>query len=85
MKFVCEFVGGRLAGTMPLEEAEKLTAERSKDWSEERAKGHLVPRAELDCRPHFSDYAGPMWDGERRGGIGVIRYESWPVYRMMSN
>ena len=31
MKFICEFIGGPLAGTMPLERAEALTSERSED------------------------------------------------------
>jgi len=84
MKLVCEFIGGALAGIISLEDAEKMTAERSKDWSGDRAKGRLVPRAELDNRPKFDGYAGPMWDGERAGGIGVLRYETWDVYDMMS-
>ena len=85
VKFVCEFIGGPMAGKMPLEDAEKLTDKRSTDWSKDRARGGLVPRAELDNRPKFKDYAGPMWDGERPGGIAILRYESWPVYEMLSN
>jgi len=85
MKFVCEFIGGSMEGSMSLEAAEKLTDARSKDWSEDRRKGRLVPREELDNRPKFGEYAGPMWDGERPGGVAVLRYESWPVYEMMSN
>ena len=84
MKLVCEFVGGAMAGKMPLENAEKLTEARSRNWSEERSRGRLVPRAELDSKPQFEGYAGPMWDGERPGGIGVLRYETWDVYDMMS-
>lgn len=84
MKFVCEFIGGPMAGKMPLEDAEKLTDKRSTDWSKDRARGGLVPRAELDNRPKFKEYAGPMWDGERPGGIAILRYESWPVYEMLS-
>lgn len=84
VKFVCEFIGGPMAGKMPLEEAEKLTEARSKDWSKERALGHCVPKAELDNRPKFKGYAGPMWDGERAGGIAILRYETWEVYDMLS-
>lgn len=84
MKFVCEFVGGPMAGQIDLEEAEKLTDKRSEDLSAYRAMGRLVHRAELDNRPEFDGYAGPMWDGERPGGIAVLRYETWDVYDMLS-
>lgn len=89
MKFVCQFVGGHLAGEMPLEKAELLTVRRSEDLSRERAQGALVHRAELDNRPKFSGYAGPMWNGTRRDGItgediGILRYETWEVYDMLS-
>ena len=69
---------------MPVEEAEKLTDSRSKDWSSERAKGMLAPRAELDNRPKFGGYCGPMWDGTRPGGVAVLRYESPKVYAELS-
>lgn len=85
MTFVCKFVGGPLDGSMALELAEKLTTKRSKDWSEDRERGHVVPRKELDNRPKFDGYAGPMWDGTRQGGtVGVLRYETWEVYDMLS-
>ena len=85
MTFVCEFVGGPLNGCMSIEEAEKLTTKRSKDWSEDRKRGCLVPRAELDNRPEFDGYAGPMWNGMENGGtVGVLRYETWKVYELLS-
>ena len=83
MKFTCEFIGGPLAGMMPLERAEKLTTERSEDLSEIRKRGGLVHRAELDNKPVFDGYAGPMWDGMRGPGRAVLRYETWEVYDMM--
>lgn len=83
MKFTCEFVGGPMAGTMPLERAEKLTTERSEDLSEIRKRGGLVHRAELDNKPVFKGYAGPMWDGMRGPDRAVLRYETWEVYDMM--
>ena len=84
IKMVCEFVGGPMAGQITLAQAEKLTEARSNDWSKERALGHCVPKAELDDRPKFEGYAGPMWDGVRRGGIAILRYETWDVYDMLS-
>lgn len=84
MKFICEFIGGPLAGTMPLEKAESLTAERSDDLSAIRERGGLVRRAELDNRPVFKGYCGPMWDGMRGPDRAVLRYETWEVYDMLS-
>ena len=89
MKFICQFVGGPLAGEMPLEKAETMTDKRSADLSEIRRRGGLVHREELDNKPEFKGYAGPMWNGERRDGItgeriGILRYETWEVYDMLS-
>lgn len=88
MKLYCEFVGGERNGVrLPVEEAEKLTAKRSEDLSEIRARGGLVHRQELDNRPVFDGYCGPMWDGTRRLGgeeCGVLRYETWEVYDLLS-
>ena len=76
MKLVCNFVGGRLAGAqIPVEEAEIMTAKRSRDWSEERTQGDLVPRAELDNKPVFGGYLGPMWDGLRYEIDGRTYYD----------
>ena len=50
------------------------------DMSEERNKGMLVYRAELDNQPKiFGYYIGPMWDGD------CLRYESPEVYAMFSD
>ena len=88
MKFYCEFIGGERSGLrIPVEEAERLTEKRSEDLSAIRARGGLVHREELDNRPVFDGYCGPMWDGERRWGgeaCAVLRYESWDVYEIMS-
>lgn len=86
MKYICEFVGGMVNGkrSMPLEEAEDLTEKRSEDLSEIRAMGGLVHREELDNKPVFDGFCGPMWDGTRRNGeVAVLRYETWDVYNMM--
>ena len=88
MTFVCEFVGGPLDGYMPLDEAEKLTTKRSRDWSKDRARGRWVPRQELDNRPEFDGYVGPMWGYTRtdvKGNtVAILRYETWEVYNMLS-
>ena len=82
-KFMCQFVSRIRAFTITLDDAESLTAERSEDLSELRAAGRCVHRAELDNKPKFSEYAGPMWDGIRADGTAIIRYETWDVYDMM--
>lgn len=83
MKFVCQFVGGPLAGTVTLEQAEKMTDKRSEDLSDIRKRGGLVHREELDNKPKFDGYCGPMWDG-MRGDTAVLRYETWEVYDLLS-
>lgn len=86
MTYVCEFVGGRFSGrNIPLEVAEQMTEKRSEDLSEIRARGGWVHRAELDNKPEFDGYIGPMWDGTRRGGsVAVLRYETQEVYDILS-
>lgn len=76
MKFVCKFVGGVYDGLpMTLETAALVTKRRSPDYSKERATGGLVPRAELDSRPVFDEYLGPMWDGLRYEIDGKTYYD----------
>lgn len=66
MDYICQFVGGKYNGrVVPLKLAEQATQARSRSWAKERAAGSLVPRAELDARPIFPGYVGPMWDGYR--------------------
>ena len=84
IRFTCEFIGGPLAGMMPLERAEALTEERSADMSEIRKRGGLCRREELDNKPVFKGYCGPMWDGMRGPGRAVLRYETWEVYELLS-
>ena len=49
------------------------------DYTELRKAGAIVHRAELDNQPTFKGLCGPMWDG------GMLRYEGWDVYEMLSN
>lgn len=46
--------------------------------SKEREQGRLVHREELDNKPEYENFAGPMWDGDG------LRYETWDVYDMLS-
>lgn len=48
------------------------------DLSELREKGCCVHRAELDNRPKYEGFLGPMWDG------GDFRYETQEIYDMLS-
>lgn len=50
----------------------------TEDLSELRAKGACVHRAELDNKPIYEGFLGPMWDG------GDFRYETQEVYDMLS-
>ena len=85
MKYVCQFVGGSMNGKISLEKAEKLTTRRSEDLSALRNMGCLVRRAELDNKPVFNGYLGPMWDGTRENGaVAVLRYETQEVYDTLS-
>ena len=84
-EYVCEFYGGDLnRKVFPLCEVEKMTEKRSKDLSEIRARGGLVHRAELDNKPVFDEYAGPMWEGITSDGKGRLRYESWELNELLS-
>lgn len=44
-----------------------------------RKRGITCHRAELDNQPVLEGLCGPMWDGDK------LRYETWEVYRSMSN
>lgn len=91
MRTVYEFVGGRYHKMrMPKEAVVAIgNGSYTKDWTCERNMGELVPREELDAQPKVTGYAGPMWDGMRRDGLNgevyaVLRYESGPVYDLLS-
>lgn len=50
----------------------------SEDLSKERSEGKCVHRAELDNKPEYRGWCGPMWDGDG------YRYETWEMYDMLS-
>lgn len=69
MTLICYFVGGPWNGQyIPLSVAERMTAERCHDESR-------VWRPELNDRPVFQGYLGPMWDGIRYEIDGRLKYE----------
>lgn len=57
----------------------EFSGELTEDLTEQRARGSLVHRAELDNQPVLNGLCGPMWDGDK------LRYETWEVYDLMSN
>lgn len=48
------------------------------DLSELRAQGRCVHKAELDNKPKYEGFLGPMWDG------GDFRYETQEIYDLLS-
>ena len=76
------FAGGRYNGlevdSKDIFESCMWNGRYSANYSEARAKGACVPRAELDNQPMVDGYLSPMWDGDG------IRYETQEVYDMLS-
>ena len=67
MMTMYEFVGGKFNGLIfTKEHIEAIgNGKYSEDLSDERARGCLVHREELDNQPLVDGYIGPMWDGIR--------------------
>lgn len=79
-----EFVGGKYNGEVHTllwgwQNADGV----SEDMSEFRKRGGLCQREELDNKPTFDGYCGPMWNGVT-DGVKVLRYETWEVYDILS-
>lgn len=78
MKLVCQFWGGVHDG----KELDLNTAEALADGVGFVPRG---ARAELQNKPAFNGYLGPMWDGERYFGVdGKWHYTFENVERDMS-
>ena len=74
MKYLYEFVGGRLNGRqLQHEEVEGIASGHSPYYGRERALGRLAPREELDGQPTVKGYLGPMFDGLRYEIDGQLR------------
>lgn len=85
--YICQLVGGKYEGTYTEEEAKALPCfhgEYSRDWSKERAAGGFVNRKELDNKPEFEGYLGPMFGGWADGHKLILRYETQEVYDRLS-
>ena len=57
------------------------------DLSEDRKKGALVHRQELDSRPIYAGYLGPMFDGytiENGEKVLHLRYETQQAYNELN-
>lgn len=77
-KYLYHFVGGEFNGKMwhyAALEARNLIKGYSDDLSEQRAKGVLCHRAELDNQPLIDGYLTPMYDGKRYNINGVLKYD----------
>lgn len=77
-KYIYEFVGGEFNGKMwqyAALEVRNLIKGYSKDYSEQRAKGILCKRAELDNQPIIDGYMPPMYDGKRYIINGELKSE----------
>jgi hypothetical protein len=77
-KYLYEFVGGELNGKMwhyAALEVRNLIKGYSTDLSEQRAKGILCKRAELDNQPLIDGYMPPMYDGKRYLVNGELKSE----------
>ncbi len=76
--YMYQFVGGAYNGRKwryVALEARNLIKGYTKDWSEERAKGILCPREELDNQPLIDGYLPPIYDGIRYIVDGQIKSE----------
>ena len=49
-----------------------------------RNQGYIVHRQELDNRPEFKGFLGPMWNGVDEEGSPIFRYETQEMYDLFS-
>lgn len=56
----------------------------TEDLTVYRRQGSIVHRQELDNRPMFKGFLGPMWNGTTEDGEPIFRYETQSVYDMLS-
>lgn len=70
---------GKVFTVEQIKQLPEFSGELTEDKSELRQRGICVHRAELDNQPVLNGLCGPMWDGDK------LRYETWEVYRSMSD
>lgn len=56
----------------------------TEDLTVARQNGACVHRQELDNRPEFKGFLGPMWNGRTAEGEPIFRYETQQVYDILS-
>lgn len=56
----------------------------TKDETVRRNQGYIVHRQELDNRPEFKGFLGPMWNGVDEEGSPIFRYETQEMYDLFS-
>ena len=56
----------------------------TEDMTVYRNQGCCVHRQELDNRPEFKGFLGPMWNGTTDEGEPIFRYETQEVYNLLS-
>ena len=85
IEYLYAFYCGNLNGKVLNRDAiSKISDSNTIDFHEEREKGLLVHRKELDNQPMVKDYIGPMFDKIDYGKV-YLRYETQEVYNMLSN
>ena len=84
IKYLYEFVGGRLNGKiLAREEMDKIAIGITENMEKQREKGATTHRKELDNQPIVKEYLGPMFEKIDYGKI-YLRYETQEVYNMIS-
>lgn len=84
IKYLYEFVGGSLSGKiLTREEINKIATGITENMEEQREKGVITHRKELDNQPIVKEYLGPMFEKIDYGEI-YLRYETQEVYVAIS-
>ena len=84
IKYLYEFVGGSLSGKiLTREEINKIATGITENMEEQREKGVITHRKELDNQPIVKEYLGPMFEKIDYGEI-YLRYETQEVYDAIS-
>lgn len=83
IEYLYVFYGGELNGkVLTRVEIDKISNETTIDFSEEREKGFLVHRKELDNQPMVKGYLSPMFEKIDYGKV-YLRYETQELYDML--
>ena len=84
VEYLYVFYGGELNRKVFTKEGiNKISTGTTSNMSEERNKGLMVHRKELDEQPKVKGYLGPMFEEIDYGKI-YLRYETQEIYNMLS-